>query len=194
MRVSWLSLFSVCVTKILSVPVSTLSAAGVYDVYGSSVCESDEKTVDCVTCTIDVRDHCAWCGASCHARSLKACGTSSTLYPDTCPIIWPEAPTLLSSWFSELKPVIGDLSLMDIALPGTHDTLSYDLSLTTSLAGIDSLPGLAAFLHNYTQIIPDGIEVYEQNKFRRKNGIFIMMVLICFNIRITYDSKRRRMR
>jgi hypothetical protein len=38
--------------------------------------------------------------------------------------------------------------------------LSYDLSLTTSLGGIDSLPGLAAFLHNYTEIIPDGIEDY----------------------------------
>lgn len=198
MRFSSLSLSLSLATQILSVPVSILFSAAVYD--GSSVCESEEKNFDCVSCTIDVRDHCIWCGSSCRARSLKSCDTSTTLYPDTCPITWPETPTLLSSWFSELKPVIAGLTLMDIALPGTHDTLSYDLSLTTSLAGIDSLPGLAAFLHNYTQIIPDGIEV--RRKKNLNNVVFVDVAVIVVMIsalircdcRITYDSKHRRMR
>jgi len=34
-----------------------------------------------------------------------------------------------SNWMGELLPVIGNQTLLDLSLPGTHDTQTYDLSL-----------------------------------------------------------------
>jgi hypothetical protein len=42
----------------------------------------------------------------------------------------------LSTWMDTFMPVIGNLSLLDLTLPGTHDTLTYDLSQRISNAGI----------------------------------------------------------
>jgi hypothetical protein len=86
-------------------------------VWASSIC--DEKTQDCVTCTNN-QDHCVWCANQCHSRgSESSCkdDISAVLYPDTCPIIWPDTPTFLSSWMSELLPVIGYLPLLDLGKP-----------------------------------------------------------------------------
>lgn len=38
----------------------------------------------------------------------------------------------LSNWMGSLMPVIGNLSLLDISLPGTHDSMTFDLSTTVS--------------------------------------------------------------
>jgi hypothetical protein len=43
----------------------------------------------------------------------------------------------LANWMGVAMPAIKDLSLLDLSLPGTHDSLTYDLSLTTSDGGID---------------------------------------------------------
>ena len=59
-----------------------------------------------------------------------------------------------------LKKMIDSLTLLDLSLPGTHDTLTHDLSLQTSDAGIDDLEKLAELLHNYTLLVPNGIEDY----------------------------------
>ena len=54
----------------------------------------------------------------------------------------------------EILPVIKDLTLLDLSYPGTHDTLTYDLSTIVSEGGIDDALILAEILHNYTSVIP----------------------------------------
>ena len=56
-------------------------------------------------------------------------------------------PPALSTWMGDLEPIIGNLTLFDLSLPGTHDTLTYDLS-TTVADNANDLPAWAAwFLH-----------------------------------------------
>jgi hypothetical protein len=50
------------------------------------------------------------------------------------------------------------LTLLDLSLPGSHDTLSYDLSTRVSDGGADDFIKLAEVLHEYTKIVPTGIE------------------------------------
>ena len=38
----------------------------------------------------------------------------------------------LADWMGDLLPVLGNLTLLDIVLPGTHDTLTHDLSRTVT--------------------------------------------------------------
>jgi len=55
----------------------------------------------------------------------------------------------------DLEPQIGHLTLMDLALPGTHDTLTYDLS-TTIADNANDLPSWAAWLlHTFHSV--DGV-------------------------------------
>jgi len=56
-------------------------------------------------------------------------------------------------------PAFAELTLLDLSLPGTHDSLSYDLSLTVSDAGIDDQTAFADLLHNLGPLFP-GIEDY----------------------------------
>ncbi len=55
----------------------------------------------------------------------------------------------LSNWMSHLMPAIGNLTLMDISLPGTHDSMSYDLSTTVSVGANDLPSWLSFLLHDY---------------------------------------------
>mmetsp|Transcript_8059 Transcript_8059/g.21120 ORF Transcript_8059/g.21120 Transcript_8059/m.21120 type:complete len:460 (+) Transcript_8059:65-1444(+) len=59
----------------------------------------------------------------------------------------------LSNWMGALAPAINDLSILDISLPGTHDTLTYDLSTTISDGANDISPALAWVLHELGPII-----------------------------------------
>ena len=53
-----------------------------------------------------------------------------------------------------LRPIIGKLNILDISLPGSHDTLSYDLSTTVSDRANDIPVPLAYFLNHYGKYIP----------------------------------------
>ena len=58
-------------------------------------------------------------------------------------------PPRLDSWMGDLQPILGNLTIMDLALPGTHDTLTFDLS-TTVADDANDLPAWAAwFLHTF---------------------------------------------
>lgn len=87
---------------------------------------------------------------------------TSYAFEDTCPVLRIPTKTelYLSNWIGELLPIVGHLTVMDISLPGTHNTFTYDLSLTVSDGGIDGAPMLAQILHDYSNEIPDGIEDY----------------------------------
>ena len=55
------------------------------------------------------------------------------------------SPPRLDSWMGDLQPLLGNLTLFDLALPGTHDTLTYDLS-TTVADNANDLPSWVAWL------------------------------------------------
>ena len=106
--------------------------------------ECDTSTTDCVSC-LNNQNRCVWCISESKCknrdgllhRTCSSSSTSSVYYPDTCPIAWPtEEPDFLPNWMEKMMPAIGYLTLLDLALPGTHDSLTYNLSLTTSNAGI----------------------------------------------------------
>ena len=56
------------------------------------------------------------------------------------------------------------LSLVDLCLPGTHDSLSYDLSLTVSDDGLDNMEKLANLLHTLSggtiKLLPQDMEEF----------------------------------
>jgi hypothetical protein len=51
-----------------------------------------------------------------------------------------------------LAPIIADQTILGLALPGTHDTLTYDLSLVVSDGGIDGEEGIAEILHLISEL------------------------------------------
>jgi hypothetical protein len=54
----------------------------------------------------------------------------------------------LSSWMACLLPIIGNLTVLDLQLPGTHDTLTFDLSNRVADNANDIPPALSSFLHD----------------------------------------------
>ncbi len=38
----------------------------------------------------------------------------------------------LSDWFMYMLPVLGNQTMLDVALPGTHDSMTFDLSNTVA--------------------------------------------------------------
>merc|ERR1712093_513854 len=74
----------------------------------------------------------------------------------TLPVLIPRDnnSTFLPNWIGHLMPAIGDATLLDLSLPGTHDTLTYDLSTTVSDGGLDDYPDISAFLHDFPWLSP----------------------------------------
>jgi hypothetical protein len=56
----------------------------------------------------------------------------------------------LSNWMGNTMSVLGNLALLDLSLPGTHDTMTYDLSDIVSDGGIDDHDELAKILHEFS--------------------------------------------
>lgn len=52
-----------------------------------------------------------------------------------------------SDWIGTLEPTIGNLTVLDISLPGTHDSLTYDLSEEVSLGADDDSETISWILH-----------------------------------------------
>ena len=60
----------------------------------------------------------------------------------------------LSNWMEDLSEIIGNMTILDLALPGTHDTLTYDLS-TTVADNANDLPSWASWmLHTFHKLTP----------------------------------------
>ena len=111
----------------------------------------------CVSCTQSWK--CAWSqdrrgDFKCGVRSREKSEPEQLVFEDTCPVDYGDSDSFLSNWMGELMPVLGDSPVLDLSLPGTHDTLTYDLSTTVSEGGIDELYRLAELLHNKTDVIP----------------------------------------
>lgn len=53
-----------------------------------------------------------------------------------------------ASWMGHLGPLLHNFTLLDLSLPGTHDTFTYDLSTSVADHANDLSPVLAELLHN----------------------------------------------
>eukprot|EP01094_Clydonella_sp_ATCC50884_P030245 TRINITY_DN9800_c0_g1_i1.p1 TRINITY_DN9800_c0_g1~~TRINITY_DN9800_c0_g1_i1.p1 ORF type:complete len:506 (+),score=156.98 TRINITY_DN9800_c0_g1_i1:84-1520(+) len=72
--------------------------------------------------------------------------------------------SLLADWMGVLRPVIENSTLLDVTLPGTHDSMTADLSQTVSDGANDIPPELAYFLHDFGNA--DGIGDFARNLSR----------------------------
>mmetsp|Transcript_42983 Transcript_42983/g.69870 ORF Transcript_42983/g.69870 Transcript_42983/m.69870 type:complete len:500 (+) Transcript_42983:21-1520(+) len=59
----------------------------------------------------------------------------------------------LQNWMGGLAPAIKNLSILDLALPGTHDTMTYDLSRRISDGANDLPPSVSWILHEIAPIL-----------------------------------------
>eukprot|EP00127_Corallochytrium_limacisporum_P004976 Clim_evm50s195 gene=Clim_evmTU50s195 len=60
----------------------------------------------------------------------------------------------LGNWMGQLKPYIGNLSMLDLSIPGSHDTLTYDLSAYESDDGYDMPTELSDLIHELQSKFP----------------------------------------
>ena len=58
-----------------------------------------------------------------------------------------------ANWMGDLMPAIGNLSLLDLSLPGTHDSMTFDLSTRVSDGANDMPPWVSWLLHEIGPII-----------------------------------------
>lgn len=52
-----------------------------------------------------------------------------------------------SNWMRDMMPVIANATVMDLSIPGTHDSMTVDLSTYVSDGANDIPPDLSDFLH-----------------------------------------------
>ena len=61
----------------------------------------------------------------------------------------------LPNWMGHLMPAIENASILDLSLPGTHDTMTYDLDLIVSDGGIDGEDSISDLLQYITDHYPN---------------------------------------
>eukprot|EP00298_Acanthocystis_sp_HF-20_P018123 c21905_g1_i1.p1 GENE.c21905_g1_i1~~c21905_g1_i1.p1 ORF type:complete len:525 (-),score=225.27 c21905_g1_i1:36-1610(-) len=62
----------------------------------------------------------------------------------------------LSNWMGQINSVIGNTTILDLSLPGSHDTLTYDLSDRVSDGGLDGETELSAILNMFPNFFLGG--------------------------------------
>ena len=63
------------------------------------------------------------------------------------------AASPLADWMARMEPIIANRSLLDLSLPGSHDTMTYDLSTAMS-DGYEGLPSIVTtILHALTPLV-----------------------------------------
>lgn len=61
----------------------------------------------------------------------------------------------LPDWMGHIMPAIENASILDLSLPGTHDTMTYDLDLIVSDGGIDDEDKISDLLQYITDHYPN---------------------------------------
>lgn len=123
------------------------------------------------------RPTCIWCPVDmmCYSKSeqdsvcldIDTNFSMSIPYEYDCPLgptPYPkDPPWLLPDWMGALLEAasLESTTLVDLSLPGTHDTLTYDLSLTVSDDGLDDYQKLAQLLHVLSgKLLPGELEEF----------------------------------
>jgi len=87
------------------------------------------------------------------------CPLAPHAYPD-------QPPELLPDWLGYFRnaELLSNVSVVDFSWPGTHDSLSYDLSLTISEDGLDKFHKLLDLLHTLSEgkihLLPGELEEF----------------------------------
>jgi len=126
------------------------------------------------------RPTCVWCpiDETCSSKSdqLLCAVENNTIVSQTIqyeyncplgPIPYPDdPPSLLPFWMSALNDTgaLEDVVLTDLSLPGTHDSLSYDLSLIVSEGDSGEMKELEKWLHIFSggtiKLLPGELEEF----------------------------------
>lgn len=139
----------------------SLYVVGVNVVQGTDTCLSLKSCVDCTESAL----RCFWRPDQAEC-SLRINSESDLLvFDDTCPVDYGAPSSFPANWMGETLSVLGSSSLLDLSLPGTHDTLTHDLSTTVSEGGIDEYYNLAELLHNKTDVVPGRCDIYHESVF-----------------------------
>eukprot|EP00605_Chrysophyceae_sp_TOSAG23-4_P000429 GSChrysophyteH1.ASY1.ANO1.486.1 assembled CDS len=118
----------------------------------------------CVNCTQygEGKSQCVWDAKENVCMSMKAMNLWKEYirFDDTCPVerhASESSVDFLSNWMGKLSGagIYDKLTLLDLSLPGTHDTLTYDLSTRVSDGGADDEVVLAELLHSHDRAVPD---------------------------------------
>jgi nicotinamidase/pyrazinamidase len=156
---------------------SKLDAAGITDVYTSGLAtdfcvyytSKDSAQLGYKTFLIeDATRGISEDGVATAIESLKSLGVSVIQSADidltvgggTKTTTIDEGDSYLSNWMGTNMFALANSTFLDLSLPGTHDTMTYDLSTTISDGGIDDYPELAAALNFLSPIIPDSIDEF----------------------------------
>ncbi len=62
----------------------------------------------------------------------------------------PSPPTVVdhANWMRDLMPIIANATLLDLSIPGTHDSMTWDLSSFVADGAEDIPLNLSMFLHD----------------------------------------------
>lgn len=122
-----------------------------------------ETLIDCVSCTSCTDRKCGWqSGSKCVEVNKRARDDDdgTIMWEDMCEVPKPPSDVFLENWMGHLMDLAAfkNAPLLDLMLPGTHDTLSYDLQLRVSDGGIDDHAHFAEVLHKYEVLVPNVME------------------------------------
>ncbi len=141
--------------------------------YADDSCASFSSCVDCLS----EQNNCRFCSFK-ESSTLGKCydfkndksaemicnstqNTRLMRFNDECPVKAPIETNFLSNWMGEVIDIIGSQPLLSLALPGTHDSLTDDLSLIVSDGGADDYLKLAEILHKVSEMGHNQIGPYE---------------------------------
>ena len=58
-----------------------------------------------------------------------------------------------ANWMRDLMPLIGSATLFDLTIPGSHDTMTYDLSTTVADGANDVSANISYILHDLGDVL-----------------------------------------
>lgn len=97
---------------------------------------------------------------------LGGCAAAGAMPPSRSPAT--AADGFLADWMGHVSTVIGSQTLLDLSLPGTHDSMTFDLSTTFSDGANDLPPVVSWVLHEFRDLAP-GPFVRNQSKTQGLN-------------------------
>ena len=81
----------------------------------------------------------------------------------------------LATWMGQLSIALDDRSILDLSLPGTHDTLTYDLSTIIADGGIDGYDKLSIFLNKVTNL-DDNLDALEFARTQAQTQVMLLII------------------
>eukprot|EP01047_Picozoa_sp_COSAG01_P070619 COSAG01_NODE_10755_length_2086_cov_2.976346_1_plen_387_part_00 len=94
----------------------------------------------------------SWCLLALTA-ALDVPGTAAAAPASSAAVAAAADGSFLSDWMGKSSALISNVTLLDLALPGSHDTMTYDLSTALS-DGYEGMPGpVSKILHSLTPLV-----------------------------------------